>query len=328
MPIEATEPLPTVDPSAPAKDGPPTIESARAARYAATAAAAPGAAGADPAAAGNTKPPADAGAPKPDAGSTATIAMDEAALKAATALSREAREAKAARAAAESKVAEAEPLIKAKALIAAGKHREAMTALGIDLNAAVAEELAEPGASVEPTAEAKVLAEMAAELKAIKDAEAARVERDKQTDAERAKAAQDADVKAVTAFVGTEAKKYVYLSRNPAWVEDAYQGAIEAHETLTKSGKTLTDADRRNLVLAALDEAEEGHAKNAKLYGVAPAATTPATNSQVPSPPTPSARPTTFTADLRGGTSTPVTKQRTRMTFEQAKRARREASNG
>lgn len=328
MPIEATEPLPTVDPSAGPKDGPPTFESVRAARYAATAAATPGAAaGTDGAPAGAAKPASDAAAAKPDS-ATAAIAMDEAALKAATALSREAREAKAARTAAEAKVAEAEPLLKAKALIAAGKHREAMTALGIDLNAAVAAELAEPGSNVEPTAEAKALADMAAELKAVKDAEAARVERDKQTDAERAKSAQDADVKAVTAFVGTEAKKYVYLSRNPTWVKDAYEGAIDAHEALTKTGKALTDADRRNLVIAALDEAEDGHAKNAKLYAPAVAATTLATNSQVPSPPTPSARPTTFTADLRGGTSTPVAKQRTRMTFEQAKRARREASNG
>lgn len=336
MAIETSEPaIPQVDTTAPnpvlGDKAPKTMEAVRAARYAAATDAAKAAADGTPSV---VKPAAPApGAPpvvaKPPEGS-ATIAMDEATLKAATALSREAREAKRAVKDAEAKVAEAAPVLAAKALVAAGKHLEAIKALGIDLNAAVAEELGGAGAPAEQTPEAKELARVSAELEAIKTAEAARAERDKGADAKAQEVAKQADVKAVGEYVKKEAAKYPFLARSDAWVAAAYEGAVEANTALVKEhGRELTDGERHNLVLAALEQAESEHVANAKLYGVAPAASLNPPNVKADPPPsTPSVRPTTFSGDLRGGTNTPVAKARTRMTFSEAKRARRDATNG
>lgn len=333
--------LPHVDLTAPnpilGDKAPKTMEQVRAERYAKSeaTAATPGApvgdagGGSDPGAATAAAPavPPDAGKAAPGA-TSATIDMDEATLKAATQLSREAREAKARAREFEAKAKEAEPLMAAKALVAHGKHLEAIKALGIDLNAAVAETLAAPGEAAEPTAEAKELARLAAETEALKARDAEREKRDKELEAERHAEAKRADVKAVGEYVKKEATKYPFLSRNEAWVADAYEGAVEAHATLVKEHKReLTADERHKLVLTALEEAEAQHVANAKLYG-APAPQNP-TNVKVDPPPSaPSARPATFSGDLRGGTVTPVAKQRTRMTFSEAKRARREASNG
>jgi hypothetical protein len=254
--------------------------------------------------------------------------MDEAALRAATQLSREARESKARAKELEAKTAEVAPLVAAKALVAQGKHLEAIKALGIDLNAAVAETLAGPGEVKEPTAADKELARLAAELEAVKTRDAERAERDKGEDARRFEAARQADVKAVGEYVKKESGKYPYLSRSDAWVADAYEGAVEANATLvTKLKRELTDGERHNLVLAALEEGEAKRVAEAALYGPPTTAKNPANVKADPPPSSPSARPTTFSGDLRGGTASPVTKQRSRMTFSEAKRARRESTS-
>lgn len=325
MSIETSETkaLPVVDLQAPdarlGDKAPKTMEQVRAARYEAAAAAVEGGAA--------------TAAPAGDAAKTpVSIDMDEAALKAATALSREAREAKARAKEFEAKAAAAAPALAAMELIKQGKHAEAIKVLGADLNAAVAETLAGPGEVAEQTPEAKELARQAAELEALKARDAERTERDKSEDAKRFEAARQADVKAVGEYVKKEAAKYPFLSRSDAWVADAYEGAVEANATLVKKlGRELTDAERHALVLSALEEGEATRVAEARLYApVAPAVDpkNPANVRPDPPPSTPSARPTTFSGDLRGGTASPVTKQRSRMTFEAAKRARRESTNG
>lgn len=301
-----TAPIAQVDPSAPIEGTAHTVEAAKSARYAATTGA-PATPVAEPA--------------KPAA--TAEIAMTPEALTAATALAKETRETKAKLKDLEARATAAEPLIKAKELAAAGKHREAMAALGIDLNAAVAEELAGPGAAAELTPEQQALADMAAKLAALEEADKGRSEKDKAADAAKHAEVRAADVKSVTDFVGKDPAKYAYLSRNPAWVAEAYEGAITAHDTLVAEHKReLTGEEKHNLVLAALAQAEEDHAAKAKLYG----ANRP-NDKTGPPPSKPSARPTTFTRDMRGGTVTPTVKNRTQMTVSEAKRARREASS-
>lgn len=337
MSIETSEAkaLPTVDLAAPnpvlGDKAPKTMEQVRAARYEASAEAAKVAAGGDPAVRADATPAPGAAPvvdPKKPEDSTAVIDMDEATLKAATALSREAREAKAKAKEFEAKAAEVAPLVAAKALVAQGKHLEAIKALGIDLNAAVAETLSGPGEAAEPTAEAKELARLASELEAVKADQAARLERDKGDEAKRFEAMRQEDVKNVGEFVKKEDAKYPFLARSEKRIAAAYEGAVDANNTLVeKLGRQLTEPERHKLVLDALAEREAWHAEEAKLDGAGVSAN-PANVRTDPTPSTASARPTTFSGDLRGGTVNPVTKQRSRMTFSEAKRARRDATNG
>lgn len=346
MSIETSETkaLPTVDLQAPdarlGDKAPKTMEQVRAARYEAAAAAVEGGAAADGApavAAAKTTAEvaaaaAAAEAAKKAAGAPVTIDMDEATLKAATALSREARESKARARELEAKATELAPLVAAKALVEQGKHREAIKALGIDLNAAVAAELAGPTEAAESTAADKELARQAADLEALKARDAERTKRDEGEAAKQFEAVRQADIKAVGEYVKKEAVTYPNLAKSDKWILAAYEDATKQAPLVAKDmGKTLADLtpeELQQIVIAALGKGERERAEDAALYAPLAPTKNPVNVKVDPTPSTPSARPTTFSGDLRGGTASPVTKQRSRMTFSEAKRARRESTNG
>lgn len=294
MPIEAA---PAIAPDAPAPvDTTTSFEAAKAARR-------------------EAPPPAETPAEKPAA---VQIEMDAAQLKAATALSKENRAVRARAKELEAQVAGTAKLTEAQKLAAEGKHLAAIKAMGIDLNAAVQEELGTAPAAIEVD---PVAAKLQAELDELKAAEAARAERDK-TEAQRAaEAAQAADVAAVVEHVKVQAGKYVWLSKRPEWVQEAYAGAAAAYPALVeKKGSALDAGERHRLIIAALDEAEEEHATRAKMYGGA-VTIDPRGRAK---PQQASARPVTFDSSMRGGTAAPATKAKTKLTFDEAKRARRQ----
>ena len=291
MPLETGTPAAPAAPPAPTVA--PTMEQVKAERHAGTAPPAPAAV--DPA--------------KP---AMAIIDMDPADLKAAVALSKSERDARA-------KLKDAEPLAaklaEVQALIKAGKHRDALKALEIDLNAAVAEELgAAPAGEPDPQAEVK------AKLAELEAAEAERKKRDEEGTAKEQAAARAADVQAVVDHVKAEAAKYPYLNRKVEWVHAAYEDAAKAYPALVeKAGRDLNAEERHRLVTAALGEAEEEHKKTAALYGA------PVTIHQ-PGRAQPSkagARPV-FDSSLRGGTGAPAVRYPKTVTFEEAKRLRRQ----
>ena len=288
MPLEAAPPAPAPDPAA-APQPATKFEDAKAERR-------------------EAPPPAMA---KP-ADPVVAIDMEEGDLKAAVALSKEARAIRA-------KVKELEPAAaKAKRveeLVAAGKHREAIAVLGVDLNAAVAEELGTP---LEPKPED----EAAKAAKAKQDQLEADVEaikaRDKEQSETAAKAAMDADRAAVVEHVKAEAATFPYLARKAEWVHAAYEDAAKAYPALAeKAGRPLNPQERHRLIIASLTEAEEFRKGEAALYA-------PVTLHQSPraTPPKASARPT-FDSSLRGGTAAPAVKSKTKLSFEQAKAERR-----
>lgn len=255
---------------------------------------------------------------KVDGGTTAPIEMSADELAKATALSREAREAKQRTKELEAGAADVAPLVKAKALVAEGKHLAAIRELGIDLNAAIAEELGTtPADETDPK-----LAAALKDLEAIKAAEAERVKREEAAAASAAGAARAADVTQVVEHVKAEATKYPLLARNPAWVAEAYAEAEKIVPALVekKSGVALTAQEKHNLIIASLEEAEEEHRKKAALYG-ATVTLTPPGRAQ---PPKAGARPVTFDSSVRGGTNLPAPKVKTKVTFEEAKRERRQ----
>lgn len=248
----------------------------------------------------------------------AEIDMTPEELAAATAASKDAREARA-------KVKELEApaalVAQAKALAAEGKHLAAVELLGIDLNAAVAEQLGTAGDGDDVAPEVKELRETVAKLK---ENEAQRATREAAELATRTAAAREHDVAQVVEHVKASATKYPYLSRNPAWVAEAYDGAADAYPAAVKeAGRELTGAEKTKLIEAALAEKEAEHVERAKLYG-APSVALERTGGAPP--PRPSARPTTFDASMRGGTGGAVTKPKTKLTFSEAKRARRSAN--
>ncbi len=207
-------------------------------------------------------PPPEAAKPTPP---TAEIEMTPEQLKAATALSKEARAARQRIKELETKGAEVEPLTKAKQLAAEGKHLEAIRAMGIDLNAAVAEELgtAPPPEEVDPKA-----AELAKTIEDLKADSAERKKADEAAKTAAAAAARETDVKAVVEHVKADPGKYQFLSKRVEWVQEAYEGAAQAYPALVeKAGRELNPEEKHRLMVAALEEAEEEHKKTAAIYG-------------------------------------------------------------
>jgi hypothetical protein len=261
-------------------------------------------------------------------GAKAEIDMTPEELAAATALSKEAREARTRIKELETKAADAELTTKARALVAEGKHLDAVALLGIDLNAAVAEQLGgapADGAAVDPK-----VAELAETVKKLEAAATERAKRDAAELQARTAEARKQDVAAIVEHVKAEAVKYPYLARNPAWVQEAYDTAsdlvpkvIEQIKAREGAARELTPEEKHRLMEAALLEAEASHAEKAKLYGPSGVALERPGGA---APPRPGARPSTFDASMRGGTATPVTKPKTKLTFSEVKRARRTAN--
>jgi hypothetical protein len=288
MPLESAPPAP-VDPAAVVQPA-TKFEDAKAARREAP-----------------VEPAADPAKP-----AVAIIDMDEGDLKAAVALSKESRAARA-------KIKELEPAAgkvkRVAELVAAGKHREAIEELGIDLNAAVAESL---GVTAEVKPEDAAAAKVQADLEALKASDAERKEREKADGIKAADAARVADMAAVVEHVKEKATEYPYLARKAEWVHAAYEDAAKAYPALVeKAGRELNAIEKDRLIKASLAEAEEFRKGEAKLYA-------PVTLDQRPKSPPPkaSARPT-FDSSLRGGTAAPVVRSKTKLSFEQAKAERR-----
>ncbi len=249
-------------------------------------------------------------------------------LAAATALSKSEREARAKVKDLEVKAAEGAKLEQARALVAEGKHLAAVELLGIDLNAAVAEQLGEvPGAgeAIDPK-----VAELAKTVEELKASAAERAKRDAEELQARTVEGRKADVAAIVDHVKADPATYPYLSRNPAWVQEAYDTAsdlvpkvVEQIKAREGSERPLTAEEKHKLMTAALAQAEEDHAGRAKLYG-APSVALERPNGAVP--PRPSARPATFDASMRGGTAQPTNRPKTKLTFSEAKARRRSAN--
>jgi uncharacterized protein (DUF885 family) len=245
----------------------------------------------------------------------AEIDMTPEELAAATALSKSEREARAKVKELEAKAPDADKLAEARTLVASGKHLAAAELLGIDLNAAVAEQLAvTPADGEEPDPKVKELEET---VKKLTQSEAERAKRDAEQMRERVAAARVKDVDTVVEHVKAATDKYPYLARNPDGASDAYPKVKE------RLGRDLTGEEKHQLMEASLAEAEAQHASKAKLYGAT--GVDLERNNGAPTP-RPSARPSTFDASMRGGTATPVTRPKTKLTFSEVKRARRTAN--
>ena len=265
-----------------------TLEEVRAARKAAEASKAPA-----------TEPPKTetpkAEAPKIDAKADEVTQFAR--------LSKELREAKAALKAAEAKGSVAGVAEKVQKLIAEGKHLEAMTAAGINLDAAVTQQLSlAPGADASGKTDAE---------KKLEDLERRFAEQDKtneQRNAEASAARVEQAVKIVGDHVTKNAAEFKYLARNPEWVKEAYLGAETAYAEITKDGATLTAAQKDKLVLDALALAEKRHAATAKLYAESHGGDLGQGAKPAVSPPQTAPAPATFDASMRGGTVRPAVK--------------------
>lgn len=216
-----------------------------------------------------------------------------------------------------------ETLAKAKALAAEGQHLAAVEMLGIDLNAAVAEQLGQQPAEGE--APDPKVAELQKKVDELATSAAARAKQEAEALQARTQAARAADLKGITDHVTAQAAAYPLIGKDAKALEAAYDTASDLVPGIVADlGRPMTSEEKHNLMLAALDEAE---ARARIKAGVkAPPARTGAVTSERPrgaAPPQPSARPTTFSSDMRGGTSAAVTKPRTRTTLSDAKRARR-----
>lgn len=270
---------------------------------------------ATPAAAAPVVPP----DPAKPTGTPAEIDMTPEQLAAATASSKAEREAR-------DKIKALEPLAakqtQAAALIAEGKHAQAAELLGLDLNAAVAELLGTaPGAGepVDPK-----LKELADRVTKLTETEAERAKRDAAELQARTAAARTADVRLIADHVKANAAEYPFLSRDEAWVAEAYDGASDAYPLAKeKLGRELTGEEKTKLIKAALAEKEAEHADKAKKYGAPSPVALERPGGAVPH--RPSARPTTFDASMRGGTAAAKTTQPTKAKFSDVKRARRAA---
>lgn len=260
------------------------------------------------------------GTPPAPGAAKVEIDMTPEELARATQLSKAEREARAKVKELEAKAGGAAKLEEAQGLIAKGHHLKAAELLGIDLGAAVAEHLGQTpaeGEAVDPKVK-----ELSDKLAKLEGSEAERAKRDAADLAARTAEARKTDVAAIVEHVKAQAKDFPYLSRDPAWVAEAYDGASDAYPALVKElGRELNGEEKHRLITAALQEGEAKRAAEAKKYG-------PVTLER-PSgavPPRPGARPTTFDSSMRGGTSAATTKPKTRLTFHEAKRARRNAT--
>jgi hypothetical protein len=232
-------------------------------------------------------------------------------------LSKELREAKAALKAAEAKGSVAGVAEKVQKLIAEGKHLEAMAAAGINLDAAVTQQLSlAPGADASGKTDAE---------KKLEDLERRFAEQDKtneQRNAEASAARVEQAVKIVGDHVTKNAAEFKYLARNPEWVKEAYLGAETAYAEITKDGATLTAAQKDKLVLDALALAEKRHAATAKLYAESHGGDLGQGAKPTVSPPQTASAPATFDASMRGGTVRPAVKGK--LTWDELRTRRRQ----
>lgn len=304
---------PTTTPTTTEPEAPKTVtlESIRAERRAKAAA---------PLAAPASTPP--AGAPDPKT-AVAQIDMSDEALREATQLSKKYRAAESRIKELEPQAADAQVLAEYRRLKSEGKHVEAARVIEFDSNAYVTQSLGMPPEEIaDPRQEAVA--------KEIADLKAANAERSKR-DEEQAQAARQVavatDHKLIAEYVTTKATEFPYLSRNEEWQREAYVKAdAMAPELVKKLGRKPTPQESHDLVIAALEVAELRHAANAALYAAGTSGDPLKPTSTVPNPPAASSTPKTFTASMRGGTSTQPQSAPTQITYAdlKAEKARRQ----
>jgi outer membrane murein-binding lipoprotein Lpp len=208
---------------------------------------------------------------------------------------------------------------KAMKLIAEGKSFDGIRELvGIDaFNQAVKQVIGAEGvpAAVTETPKEKELRE---KLEAL--------EKDSTSTKEQLAAAaamqREAGVSKIIEEVKTLPAQFPYLSRSADWVREALKSADETYVTANAkcredNGRDMNDGEKNALLRAALEVAEEDHAKRAKLYGAAEPAPAPAATKK----PTPRTVDNTMRAAV-----TKVTPARKGATLEELKRERRTRS--
>ena len=262
-----------------------------------------------------TTPPANGATTEtaPPARSAVDVAVDPAQLAMFASLNKELR-------AARDKIKElstasepAQQLAAAKKLAAEGKHYDAIRALGLDFDSAVAEVVGAPGATKPDPELAKLREEIAALKAGVSETQ------QQQTAAQRA--AREAAVDNIAARVAADGKTYPYLARSKEWVREALTGADEAYaQAVAANGGPLTQEQKDQLIAAALTVAEERRAAESKLY--APAAPAPA---EAP-PRAPEGRPgpRTITSAVRSAVTAP--RAGGPKTLDEIRRERRAAS--
>lgn len=288
----------------------PSLETLKAARRAAAAVAqtvsTAGAKGADPAG--------QAQSPKPDGsgtGAAQTPAQDPT-LTQFVSLRREIEQLKA-----EAKAAtDHAPVIDlgkklqaAQELVKAGKHYDAIVALGIDMDQAVRQVMQLPGDDAKPAKDPEI-DQIKTELEALKaERDAAKAAADKaKADAEREQGRQG-----VHKYVKDQVKDFPLLSRSEAWIDHALSEADKEYDKVVAELKReLNEDEKSDIIQRNLKAGEEMRQKERQLY----------LDSQTQSAP---ARPSpSVVSDFRGGTQgRPVTVGK--LTLEQAK-ARRHAT--
>jgi hypothetical protein len=227
-------------------------------------------------------------------------------------LSKELREAKAALKAAEAKGSVAGVAEKVQKLIAEGKHLEALAAAGIDLDTAVTQQLGLPPGT---DAAGKTDAE-----KRIEELERRLAERDTKEQTQNTAARTEHAMRVIGDHVAKNAAEFTYLSRNPAWIQEAYLGAEEAFTSLTRDGKVLTNAEKDSLVLNALKLTEQRYAELSK-YFTAKGDLGQAPSGAPVSPASATQSPATFDASMRGGTVRPAVSKK--LTWDELRTQRR-----
>jgi hypothetical protein len=259
------------------------------------------------------KPPAEKPA---KAVKTAEVDIDDRSLAKFTKLNTELTEARRKLRELEPSAASAAKVAKATDLIAKGKPFDAIRDLvGLDaFNAAVREVVGAGDGKPVVTEEQKALQ---AKLDALEKDNA---ETKAQLSASAAAQRELGVTKIIDEVTGLK-DQFPYLSRSGDWVREALKGADSAYEqakalSMAEKGRDLNDAEKNNLLRAALEVAEEDRAKLAKLYGA------PETEKE---PPAKKSAPRTIDRSMRGNVTTILPKKKN-ATIEELKRERRARS--
>ena len=225
--------------------------------------------------------------PKPGKKTTTVdVKLDEGSLAKFTKLNSELTEARKKIADLEPRAAKAANVDKAMKLIGEGKSFDGIRELvGIDaFNQAVKQVIGAEGVKPSPTPEEQALKDKLAAL-----------EKDNASTKEQLAAAaaiqREAGVSKIIEEVKTLGEQFPFLSRSGDWVRDALKQADATYEVanakcVEDNGRPMNDAEKNALLRAALEVAEEDHAKRAKLYAPPEAAA-----------PAPKTKPTPRTVD-------------------------------
>lgn len=243
---------------------------------------------------------------------TVDVKLDEGSLAKFTKLNRELEDARKRLKELEPKAATAAKVDQAMKLIASGKSFDGIKDLvGIDAFNQAVKQVIGAEEAVKLTPEAAKLQE---ELEALKKDNAST----KEQLAAAAAAQREVGVARIIEEVKSIPEQFPFLSRSADWVRDALKGADDAFPAANAkcredNGRDMNDAEKNALLRAALEVAEEDHAKRAKLYAPPEA-----------KKPEPSKKPAPRTVDNTMRSSvTAVKPSRGKATLEQLKAERR-----